>query len=1221
MILLVVIAVGLLSLSSISLRASGQASSGAIARENARLGMMIALGELQKNLGPDAAVSADSSVVMQSPQRPHLTGAWKRPADATLAADWHWSPSQNGAPKYSNKGDFFGGWLVSTAKVDDALDTNLPGNKLDISTDVVNLVGSTKVSEQLENNGVSNGVNANKVKLGPNGKWGRYAWGVFDESVKAPISLGDPTTVNGVGQEIAGRFAPVRVRGDIIEKMLEDSLKDPKNLISMDTAKIPVPGKQGSEEIQKRFHDFTTDSFGLLTDSATGGLRYDLTSAFEGDGKGLPSSASFGPYPSNFGADTGAPNWDFFRDLYKKYSFISKGNGTPSYRVNDSDLKIFSSGVQPSPTTQRLLPVLAKLQVAFSIVTHLEHIGGRMSFYNQYGGPGGNSNYGVVHLVYDPIVTLYNPYDVALNLDQLRIRIWDPPVGFKFTKISAEGGSQPFRPNNPTPTDAQNQGFYSLARFQSKWENDASARKAITMILTDGTNDAAGRSLKLLPGEVKVFSPRVDGDWTWGKETRDEYNPYAFFDWRSESNFGNVDHRTNNQMGMETVPGWTGRAGLSGDHLAFGARDGLTKYKFERDSPGAGNVTGAYVPIMLKTADLKSNADSVKVDVRVLHARERTKDTKSFQVDILAGRDPGNIDYKAVNSDSDNSGVAADRLRSYSFTFPGTPPDPRAEILAPGTPTTISRTYKANELLQSPTDSGPGGKKTIAMLEMSARATKDVTTDSKPWLFNNPVVEGAEQNSNFVGLANQSYDLRLYQMNGGFKNFPDGVDIDPDTFRGYFGASSARADGSSFVPMMHVPVAPMSSLGEMIHSTPVTSSNLPRVTHPFGNARAHPLIAPNTVVATGSTTMLDHSYLLNDSLWDRYYFSSITAYGSQAGSAFISEDRDRKTVLKNLIAGTKHAINNRIAPIVVSGEPDSLADDINGTSKEELPRKMATYFGISGPFNLNSTSVDAWRAVLSSLRDRQINGAALSGSDFSSKTYPLNGETPLVRTSLPLSGAIPKNASFSDPLRWGGFRSLNDDQIKSLATAIVVEIGKRGQEDHAPAFSIGEFVNRRLGTASGLHTLSGLLQTAIDNSGINQDYLTQDGKAVTYASVANARKKGVASPESMNGFTSEGTPSYITQGDLMAALAPVATVRGDTFKIRGYGEATDAGGNVIARAWCEAVVQRFPDYVDPTDAAEHEVKESGGSELTTVNQNFGRRFNVVSFRWLNDQEI
>jgi hypothetical protein len=92
----------------------------------------------------------------------------------------------------------------------------------------------------------------------------------------------------------------------------------------------------------------------------------------------------------------------------------------------------------------------------------------------------------------------------------------------------------------------------------------------------------------------------------------------------------------------------------------------------------------------------------------------------------------------------------------------------------------------------------------------------------------------------------------------------------------------------------------------------------------------------------------------------------------------------------------------------------------------------------------------------------------------------------------------------------------------------------------------------------------------------------------------------------------------LTQGDLMGALASVATVRGDTFKIRAYGEATASDGKtVIARAWCEAIVQRVPDFVDPRD--------NPGTALASLasntNKTFGRRFNLVSFRWLKETEI
>lgn len=60
MILLTIIAVGLLTLSSISLRSSSQGQAAAEARANARMALMMAIGELQKELGPDSRISTPS---------------------------------------------------------------------------------------------------------------------------------------------------------------------------------------------------------------------------------------------------------------------------------------------------------------------------------------------------------------------------------------------------------------------------------------------------------------------------------------------------------------------------------------------------------------------------------------------------------------------------------------------------------------------------------------------------------------------------------------------------------------------------------------------------------------------------------------------------------------------------------------------------------------------------------------------------------------------------------------------------------------------------------------------------------------------------------------------------------------------------------------------------------------------------------------------------------
>jgi hypothetical protein len=95
----------------------------------------------------------------------------------------------------------------------------------------------------------------------------------------------------------------------------------------------------------------------------------------------------------------------------------------------------------------------------------------------------------------------------------------------------------------------------------------------------------------------------------------------------------------------------------------------------------------------------------------------------------------------------------------------------------------------------------------------------------------------------------------------------------------------------------------------------------------------------------------------------------------------------------------------------------------------------------------------------------------------------------------------------------------------------------------------------------------------------------------------------------------EGTPAYLNQADLLTPIAPIIQARSDTFLVRGYGEARSADGSrITARAWCEAVVQRLPDYIDATD-----LPEVARDRLKSpLNRLFGRRFVMISFRWLPD---
>jgi len=89
--------------------------------------------------------------------------------------------------------------------------------------------------------------------------------------------------------------------------------------------------------------------------------------------------------------------------------------------------------------------------------------------------------------------------------------------------------------------------------------------------------------------------------------------------------------------------------------------------------------------------------------------------------------------------------------------------------------------------------------------------------------------------------------------------------------------------------------------------------------------------------------------------------------------------------------------------------------------------------------------------------------------------------------------------------------------------------------------------------------------------------------------------------------------------DVLRNIARLLELKGEnTFKIRAYGEALDASGTtVLARTWCEAEVQRTPEFVETSDAPETEINNL----QIQANKTFGRRFVIVSFKYLNENEL
>ncbi len=401
---------------------------------------------------------------------------------------------------------------------------------------------------------------------------------------------------------------------------------------------------------------------------------------------------------------------------------------------------------------------------------------------------------------------------------------------------------------------------------------------------------------------------------------------------------------------------------------------------------------------------------------------------------------------------------------------------------------------------------------------------------------------------------------------------------------------------------------------------------------------------------------LDLAYLLNENLWDRYFISSIP--DSNSGWSL-----DNSEPLPN----SRHRFK-----------------DAEGLSKSDVRDfdDAAVYLRNHGAFNVNSTSVEAWKALLTAFRQDAADNFDIAIESQSNDENP--DETVGIARSLdPISDAIDfvfsdgnadedsygagGNRDLSNVV--SGFRYLTDDMIQALAERIVDEVRIRG-----PFFSLADFVNRRLVTPDrsgnawyeartnnaqikgvelidddydpviGLTGLNGALQRAIDLSGINggvnyPDNLDQDKDAAYGLTISNtsdgpsddtlhlrlepARKHHLdaehiaGAPASEAGQLLSGAPGFITQADLLAMIAPALTTRGDTFKIRSYGDTIDpATGEITTRAYLETIVQRTIDPVNP-----------GGSNSDGIDgewiptDSLGRRFEIVSVRWISPDEI
>ena len=334
----------------------------------------------------------------------------------------------------------------------------------------------------------------------------------------------------------------------------------------------------------------------------------------------------------------------------------------------------------------------------------------------------------------------------------------------------------------------------------------------------------------------------------------------------------------------------------------------------------------------------------------------------------------------------------------------------------------------------------------------------------------------------------------------------------------------------------------------------------------FGNSRADPRVGTTVTFSDISKThrygaAFDFSYRTNEAVWDGFFFSTAPDVAGEV------------------------PLNRRIVSTT------------DGWGRPSDPYDAAKNLSLAGAFNVNSVSVNAWRAILSGLQDHDLE-TVLAGTEndvdflFGSHARPLDGV-------FTFSG---QDASAQEV--WNRARSLSPAEIDALAVAIVSEVKERG-----PFLSLAHFVNRSLGAPSKF-TRSGALQSAINlaepssgGTGLNDGLGGLD-------IVPSDLGLNVPSEDLFAASAFDGAPGRLTQADLLTALGPILNARSDTFRIRAYGESGELGNT--SKAWCEAIVRRIPEKIDSNELIEDP------SPSTVVS--FGRRFEVVSFRWLPPQE-
>jgi hypothetical protein len=1167
MALIAILALGMTSLASIEIRRTAQIDHAALARTNARLALIQAIGQLQESMGPDQRVSASASVLGADLVQPHWTGVWRtnrsdgnsflkrddlagglsdsRPASAATAGNevMRWLVSGSGDPKSGPAADAV------------TLDDTHPTSK----------VRAGKIPLRNPVGGIS----------------GHLAWWTGDLGIRANIRTG-----NSNGEPQSRVWRSLVASGSADPRMMAGNASfsdaDIRRLATPSTTRLTPAGEPWT---RNHHFDFTVDSLGVLCDTRQGGLKRDLTAYFQSDGtvaawRGLNGLAdgdpivdeSAGPAMRLAGV---SPRFGLLRD-WARSAVPVKVAMVPS-RAPESDPAAGMVSQANSLANEEPVKLNGNwksgLQPILVEATNFIHLS---TFRLPDASP---PQYQLRHHHY-PRVVLWNPYNVELVFDRSMIM------------IQGNGRQEMWTENIHMDSTGK-----IIFRSQSQWLSfeggrstsfNASGREILN---TQGFNDPYIGSYyfsipktRFGPGECLVFSPKQQAEY----DCLSPYRPGPY----------NLDA---NELSCETSPDPARSYYISGTDIGGGipflpvtfwyaptpawsanGRNGIENQGDDtrailKLNPGGNAVTfedfDKLPQVAVVSASLQYGAGR--------EPRVAWSTTQKMPMELLDRSNPRPTVIPNVRT---REGVRLRWFREHlsnirnSGPLANTPFFDEA-LLANWNP-------RAAFTVRSPWDNIGGSlpkSGSVGGPWFFGAYTRDLFDQAVSWEEQTPVFRGGRSHGNPFGPPQEGYEryvlfdvprsetgvISLAQLQH--------VKLSELVWHPSFAIGNSRVDprlGSTGTSGIHrtAPAAADSTSARFggFHENQLGSST---DTQRASNRSAWASTARAILGDLPSTDNLvyDLSFEANLALWDRYFLSS----GSVSEKAAWLSDPHQYPLP-----------NSRMQPT----GPGVKIDQVTSF------HQAASAMWVDGAFNINSTSVDAWKAVLGSSR---LTGLATDDN------------IPFPRVLNSPHGAW-KNGDATDTNKvWAGRRELTPGEIDQLANAIVREVRTRG-----PFLSMADFVNRRL--AENQTGRMGALEAAIEKSGLNS------GLIAAYPLANQSPLPDYKHPDNIPDATpmeqtlkpaskAWGAPAWLTQADVLQVIGPALSARSDTFVIRAFGDALNANGNVAARAWCEAVVQRTPQPVSP-DA-------SGiNPDLTNTKTDFGRRFAITSFRWLPPQQ-